>query len=272
MMKTNYHTHTYRCNHAAPDERAYVESALREGFRVLGFADHVPQPFRGDYVSGMRMRPEQTEDYVSTIAALKWEYRGEIDIHIGFEAEYYPALFDDLLRMLEPTEYEYLILGQHFLGNEQGEPYTGVATEDPAALTRYVDQCAEALNTGAFSCFAHPDIAHVHCEESFYRSEMRRLCREAKACGVPLELNLLGLGQHRHYPAPAFWEEAAVVGCKAVLGWDAHAADWLTQTKPEEEAIAYLDSLGIRRLECLTLVRPHARTHSCPHSCPHGRA
>ncbi len=257
-MKTNYHAHTHRCNHAAPDERAYIECALAEGFKIYGFADHVPQPFKGAYYSGMRMRPEETESYVSTLAALRQEYRGEIDIHIGFETEYYPALFGDLLALLEPTEYEYLILGQHFLGNEEGEPYTGNAFDDPRRLTRYVDQCTEALETGAFSCFAHPDIPHFVGDESFYRAEMRRLCRTAKACGVPLEYNLIGLGGGRHYPSEAFWEEASVVGNKAIIGWDAHAPSWFAQRHLEAHAAAHLERLGIRRLETLTLLRPHA--------------
>lgn len=256
-MKTNYHTHTHRCGHAEPNERAYVETALQEGFRIMGFTDHVPQPFTGGYYSHMRMRPELTADYVSTVAALKAEYRGEIDIHIGFEAEYYPALFQDLLRMLEPYDYEYLILGQHFLGNEQHEAYTGQPYDSEAQLMRYVDQCTEALHTGAFSCFAHPDIAHFTGDETAYRAAMRTLCRNAKACGVPLEFNLLGYATGRHYPRPAFWEEAAAVGNKVILGWDAHATGWVAQPDLEIKAAAYLDSLGLHRIDTLTLVRPH---------------
>ena len=258
MMKTNYHTHTHRCGHAEPGEHRYVESALREGFRVLGFADHVPQPYK-DFRSGIRMHPDETADYVSTLTELKHRYRGEIDIHIGFEAEYFPSLFDDLLRMLEPHPYEYLILGQHFLDHEQGGTYVAIPSTEESRLSHFVDQCAEALNTGAFSCFVHPDIFRFDGPEAVYRAEMRRLCREAKACGVPLEYNLLGYGTHRHYPTPAFWEEAAVVGNKVIVGWDAHAPSWLEQPALEAEADAFLRGLGLRRIECLTLVRPHAK-------------
>ena len=258
MMKTNYHTHTHRCGHAEAGERRYVESALREGFRVLGFADHVPQPYK-DFRSGIRMQPDETADYVSTLTELKQEYRGEIDIHIGFEAEYFPSLFDELLRMLEPHPYEYLILGQHFLDHEQGGTYVAIPSTEESRLIHFVDQCTEALNTGAFSCFVHPDIFRFDGSEAVYRAQMRRLCREAKACGVPLEYNLLGYGTHRHYPTPAFWEEAAVVGNKVIIGWDAHAPSWLEQPALEAEADAFLRGLGLRRIECLTLVRPHAK-------------
>ncbi len=258
-MKTNYHAHTHRCRHAAPDERAYIECALSEGFKIYGFSDHVPQPFRGEYYSRMRMRPEETADYVGTLAALKEEYRGEIDIHIGFEAEYYPALFGDLLALLEPFPYEYLILGQHFLGNEEGEAYMGVPYDSEATLTRYVDQCTAAMETGAFSAFAHPDIPHFTGSETFYRAEMRRLCRAARACSLPLEFNLLGFITQRHYPRAAFWEEAAAVGSTAIFGWDAHDPRWVHQPAAEAEATVYLGNLGLRRIDCLTLIRPHAR-------------
>ena len=255
-MKTNYHTHTHRCNHAEPGERRYIEAALKEGFRVFGFADHVPQPYT-DFRSGMRMQPEETADYVNTLVALKEEYRGEIDIHIGFEVEYFPSLFRDLLELLEPHPYEYLILGQHFLDHEKGGTYVATPCTEEAGLVHFVDQCAEALNTGAFSCFVHPDIFRFVGDEKIYRTQMRRLCREAKACGVPLEYNLLGYGTRRHYPNPVFWEEAAVVGNKVILGWDAHAPSWLEQPHLETEADAFLKSLGLKRIETLTLIRPH---------------
>ena len=256
-MKTNYHAHTHRCNHAETGERRYIEAALKEGFKIFGFADHVPQPYT-DFRSGMRMQPDETADYVNTLCALKEEYRGEIDIHIGFEAEYLPTLFDDLLRLLEPHPYEYLVMGQHFLDLEKGGTYTGFPTDSEAVLSHYVDQCAEGLNTGAFSCFVHPDVIHFTGDEGIYRAEMRRLCREALSCGVPLEFNLLGYGTHRHYPTPAFWEEAAVVGNPVILGWDAHDASWLEHPHMERDADAYLKSLGIQRIHTLDLVRPHA--------------
>ncbi len=262
MMKANYHTHTWRCNHAEPDERAYVQAALDTGLKVLGFSDHSPYPFDDGYCSGFRMRCDQTAEYIRTIAALRDEYRGDIDIHIGFEAEYYPRYFGRLLEMLESTEYEYLILGQHFLGNELDSQPNFEETDDPARLHQYTDQCMEALNTGAFSCFAHPDVMHFVGDETLYRAESRRLCREAKACGVPLEINLLGMGLHRYYPREAFWEEAAAVGNAVILGWDAHRRDWMRQTEQEAAGEALIARLGLHRLDYLTLIRPHPAAHT----------
>ena len=63
-MIANYHTHTPRCNHAWGAEEEYVERALEAGLKILGFSDHSPQFFPGDYYLGVRMRPEQLQDYM----------------------------------------------------------------------------------------------------------------------------------------------------------------------------------------------------------------
>ena len=45
-MLTNYHTHTTRCGHAEGTEEEYILTALRCGYKVLGFSDHTPWPTR----------------------------------------------------------------------------------------------------------------------------------------------------------------------------------------------------------------------------------
>ena len=41
-MRANYHTHTYRCNHASGTEEEYIQCALDGNIEVLGFSDHTP--------------------------------------------------------------------------------------------------------------------------------------------------------------------------------------------------------------------------------------
>lgn len=259
-MIANYHTHTWRCNHAERGEEAYIRTAYASGIRVLGFSDHVPYPYESidpDYISSPRMGCDLLDNYMLTLIPLKEKYKGEIDIHIGFEAEYYPDLFPHLLKMLEPWPCEYFILGQHFLGNEIGEVYCGIPTDDPKRMHAYVEQCKEAMDTGAFSCFAHPDLLKLKGDEVTYRREARELCRAAKSYGLPIEFNLLGYLTRRHYPNPMFWEEAAVVGNKVILGWDAHAVDWMNQPQGEADARAYLSGLGLHIVDFLTLMSPY---------------
>ena len=76
ILTTNFHTHTTRCNHAAGEDRQYVEEAIKGGLKVLGFSDHSPYFFSGDYYSTFRMKREQVLGYVDSILALKKEYKG----------------------------------------------------------------------------------------------------------------------------------------------------------------------------------------------------
>ena len=252
-MIANYHTHTWRCGHATGSEREYVEQAIQAGIRILGFSDHTPCPFPGDYASYFRMGLDQAEDYFTTVSDLKQEYAGEIEIRIGVESEFYPACFEALLRLLEDYPCEYMLMGQHFIRNEFDGVYSGSRTMDEAVLVQYVSQVLEGLKTGMFTYLAHPDLLNWRGDEAVYDREMERLCRGAKALGIPLEINLLGLYDCRHYPAPRFWQIASRVGNEAVLGCDAHQPEALNRPWLEEEARSFAAQQGITLLDTVEL-------------------
>lgn len=64
------------------------------------------------------MLPSEAEGYAKSINSLKEKYKGKIDIKLGFELEYYPALFEKEIEFLKTFNYDYLILGQHYVDNE----------------------------------------------------------------------------------------------------------------------------------------------------------
>lgn len=246
-MIANYHTHTWRCRHAEGTEEEYVERAIEGGFQTLGFSDHTPYWFPGDHYSTFRMFPEQLPEYTDTVLRLRQKYAEKIDICIGLEAEYYPALFPELLRRLKDQPVAYLLLGQHIPGNEIG--YTNVGfdcTDNPKLLERYYDQVIEALYTGVFSYVAHPDLFRFCGDPNAYREQVRRLCKAAKACDIPLEINLLGLRQGRHYPNEKFWTVAAEENCAVILGSDAHTPKDVWDPATEERAMEL-----VRRFELM---------------------
>lgn len=252
-MLANYHTHTRRCGHAVGADREYAEAAAQAGLKILGFSDHAPQLFPDGYYSSFRMRPDALRGYVESVLALRQEFAGTLEIPLGLELEYYPRHFRDLLSLLREYPIDYLLLGQHFIGNEYDAPYSGSPTEDAGILSRYVDQAIEAMNTGLFTYFAHPDLIHFVGDPAVYRSQMRRLCREAGSCGIPLEMNLLGLQEGRHYPNPRFWEIAAEEGNLTVVGRDAHNPRVFADQATERRALAWLDALGLKPLETVPL-------------------
>lgn len=252
-MIANYHTHTWRCNHATGREEAYVQAALERGFETLGFSDHAPYCFPEGYVSGFRMRMDQLQDYCNIVRLLQKKYADRISIPLGVEMEYYPAYFADTLQILRDEGIEYMLLGQHFVGNEINEHYSGRATGDADILKRYCHQAMEGMNTGLFTYLAHPDLIHFKGEEGIYRQEMRQLCREACRCGIPLEVNVLGKWSGRNYPNPDFWALAAEEGCQVVIGCDAHAPEHLHREDAEAQLLEMIRHYGLKLLDRVEL-------------------
>jgi len=257
-MLANYHTHTVRCHHAEGTEQAYIEQAIERKLKTLGFSDHAPQVYDGSYISGCRMLPEQLEDYVTTLRTLQKEYEGKIEILIGLEAEYFPKYFHRLMDLIRPFQLDYLILGQHFLGNEDdGIPPCPRPTEEESRLEWYVNQTLEALETGAFSCFAHPDILNYTGDEGIYRKWYEKLCVRAKELNIPLEMNMLGYATNRHYPNAQFFRIAQEVGNEVILGCDAHAPGRVADPDEIMRCRRFLQDCGIHEVaERMKLIPP----------------
>lgn len=252
-MLANLHTHTYRCQHASGEDREYVESAIQAGFQTLGFSDHCPWPFADGYVSGIRMTPAGMDAYFSSIEDLRKEYAKDIKIYIGFEAEYDPALNTAQEKLFAEYPLDYLILGQHFLGTESDSLYVGAPTADEAVLKRYVDLIIEGINTGRYLYVAHPDVVHYIGSDDIYEKHMTRLCQFLKEKNVPVEINILGLWEQRHYPRKQFWEIAGRTGNTAIIGIDAHSPKQLLNHDSIEKAKLLCEEHGLQRIELTQL-------------------
>lgn len=226
LLTENFHTHTTRCGHASGTDREYIEAAIAAGFRILGFSDHAPMPFPDGHESSHRVPIARTDDYFSSLVDLRREYRADIDIRIGFEAEYYPSLFDRFLDFLAPYPLDYLLLGQHFIADETtpGSAST-IATEDPERLQTYLDTVREGVETGRFLYVAHPDIFRFTGADDVYAAHVVPFLHRMKELDVALEINRLGLEDHRHYPCERFFRLCAQVGNRIVIGVDAHSPD-----------------------------------------------
>ena len=222
-MLVNLHTHTPRCQHAVGADEEYVTEAIDRGLKILGFSDHTPHFYPNGHISTVRMTPDMLPEYVESIRTLQKKYADKITIHLGVEAEYYPPLFPDTLAYLRDNGVEYMLLGQHKL-YDQGI-HCGDPTEEEKILQTYCDQVIEAMQSGLFTYLAHPDFIKFVGADSIFNKHMRRLCREAKSCDIPLEINMLGLRQGRNYPSERFFRLVAEEGCKVVIGSDAHAPE-----------------------------------------------
>ncbi len=265
----NYHTHTFRCSHANGDERAMVEAAIQEGYQQLGFSEHVPLPcFRWHLIKalpfsitgvwstlswckafllngpGMRMPYKEKKVHLNTLSQLQEEYQDKIQIYKGFECEYLEEYLPYYRRMLESKEVDYLIFGHHFHKYAVGRFYYGKYVVQFEEIQKYVAEAKKGLSTGLFTYFAHPDLFMngYHAWNDDVEKLVEELCMCAKENDIPLELNAGGIkrkqieinGQMCYpYPNYYFWEVASRIGCKAIIGMDAHDPQHLNKEEYE---------------------------------------
>lgn len=208
----------------------------------MAFTDHAPRRDDRERGVNVRMSCAEAPEYLSSVAALKREYRGKIEILSGFEAEYVPG-DGDFLRELK-AETDIFVLGQHFVYTADGE-WKRVAGADrltDGEILTYAEYIERAVEAGLPDIIAHPD-EFLHTRETFGEPERRvsrLICGTAKRHNIPLEINI-----HRVYnkvyrpgepdadelesrlaevkcPSRGFWEVAAEYGSSVVYGIDAH--------------------------------------------------
>lgn len=108
-MKTNFHTHNYRCKHAKGNVEDYVKVAIREGYTQLGISDHAPFPEY--YSSSGRMEVEEFEGYLREIEEAREKYKNQIKIYKSVEIEYFPEASEYYRDLREKLDY--IVLGLH---------------------------------------------------------------------------------------------------------------------------------------------------------------
>ena len=260
-MKTNYHTHTTRCMHATGDDEDSVLSAIKGGYRILGFSDHTPWKYRTDYVADMRMLPEELPGYVESLKTLREKYHDRIDIRIGLECEYFPQYIHWLKEQTKKYQLDYIILGNHHYHTDEKFPYFGHHTDSRDMLELYEESAIEGMESGLFSCLAHPDLFmrsypkfDHHCT-----TISRHICRTAARLNVPLEYNIGYVAYNEAhglstYPCPEFWRIAANEGCTAIIGLDAHDNKDLETPMYYDRAVRELKELKIERIDELRML------------------
>ena len=260
-MLNCYHTHTSRCKHAEGTDEEYVIKAIAEGVRVLGFSDHAPYIYPDGYESYYKMLPSEAAEYFSSVRRLAEKYKDKIKLLVGYEAEYYPELWERTLDFWrEGDRPDYLILGQHYITEEYigGAVHSMTGTDDPKMLKRYVDLIIEGVNTGRFTYVAHPDVISFRGAPALYDSEMRRMLAALKEREMPIEINLLGLADGRNYPSERFFTLAREYDLPIILGCDAHSPRRVADRDEIKMARDFAARLGLKLAEDVRIVDPFA--------------
>ena len=244
-MDYNYHTHTYRCGHATGTEEEYVLRAIEGGIKRMGFSEHAPFVLPDGTEHYYRLPSAQIGEYFSTVRALREKYADKIEIHIGFEMEYYAEQFDEMLRLAVESGAEYLILGQHQIEILPEYIHCYNEIDDRDMLRRFVDLTVAAMRTGVFSYVAHPDLIKFVGDEEIFLEETRRICEESLALGLPLELNFLGIRTNRVYPRESFWRMVGEMGAPVTFGFDAHDTEAAYDGESLKRALEMVEKFGL---------------------------
>ncbi len=218
----NYHTHTVRCRHATGTPEQYINRAIQNNIKYMGFSDHIPFIMPSGEEFRYRVPVCEGREYMNELIALREKYKKKIELSIGFESEYYPSYFDRMLKTALDLGAEYLILGQHFSDGDIKGLHNSIETEDADKLKKYVDTVVEGIESGYFTYVAHPDVINFVGDGEIYKKEMRRICVASRENNIPLEINFLGIREERNYPNPIFWKMAGEEGSPVTFGCDAH--------------------------------------------------
>lgn len=223
-MNYNYHTHTYLCGHASGTLDEYIEKAILGGIEFMGFSDHIPHINKDGTQASYRVPYTRAKEYVMEISSLREKYRDKIEISIGFESEYYPEVFSDMVKDAVSLGGEYLILGQHFL--DESNPVSAITPTDSLEyLEKYAQNVTEAIKSKVFTYVAHPDMLNFMGDKGVYCEQMRKICKASYEHNIPLEINFLGIRGNRNYPNEIFWEVAGQEKSPVTFGFDAHTVD-----------------------------------------------
>ena len=237
LQKFNFHTHTNRCGLiSSSKDEDYVLAAIKKGMTSFGFTEHAPSPKVEYDEINERLSNDQVTEYINSIRRLNRDYP-EIDVFVGFEAQYSEALKLHLINLRKQVDY--MILGQHevIIDGKKVDP-----NDNPEYPLIYARSIINALDSGIFDIVAHPDYFMVYRDTctSFenYSLFMENASKAADMIGrkceeldIPLEINLDSITRVEHdnyrdgehsFTHPSFFNELIKYNVKFMYGADAH--------------------------------------------------
>jgi histidinol-phosphatase (PHP family) len=218
------HCHTPLCKHAYGYPVEYAAQAERRGLKGIIFTCHCPLP---DGISaGVRMSPDQYEDYIALVTAARNQFAGRVDVRLGLESDYFPGTEKWLERLHAKVPLHHVLGSVHMQVPEYRARYfIGDWFEYQKT---YFKHLAESAETGLFDTLAHPDLVKNEAPHAWIWSRIEPFVERAldriAATGVAMELNTSGRQKaiREFNPNPAMLRLMRERDIPVVLGADAH--------------------------------------------------
>lgn len=259
LKKINLHTHSNFCDGKnSPEEM--ICAAIEKNFDILGFSGHCLYPLSSEFYrtpdDEWHIRQENLENYVKEINKLKEKYKNQIQILLGFEADYFedPKIGSAIpdFNLYKPLNPDYLIGSVHFVNTEKGfytvdhtaenvqknliklygNPQTG-KIDEKKAVHDYFEAERQMLKKGNFSILGHADLIRKRNgilkffdeSENWYKEEVKLTAKEIAAAGVVVEINSGAIARGQmddFYPSEYFLKLLYDLNVPVCVDSDAH--------------------------------------------------
>ncbi|MBO5606845.1 MAG: histidinol-phosphatase [Treponema sp.] len=271
-MKTNYHAHSTFCDGKASPEQM-LKSAVEKHFDVFGFSSHSMQPFS----SSWHIPYQNHMAYCDEIRRLKRVYAKDIEVMLGFEADYIEGVCSPRMDRYAEFAPDYLIGAVHFVPGDKGfyeadgkfpntrEKIDAVYGGDrKKAVQAYFECERKMLREGDFAILAHCDLIRIQNSpkapdrlfdegESWYREQIRETAKAIASSGVCVEINTGGMARGNldtPYPSREFLEELCRLHVPVTVSSDAHSPEHLEFAF--DEALNLAKSVGYTEIMYFT--------------------
>ena len=262
----NFHTHTWRCDHAEGDVADYAKRALELGMTGLGISEHAWIPGGGDLF--YRMREADVAGYVKACREAD-ERSCDLQVLCGVECDYDPS-DERALReyYLEELGIDYLVGSVHELKGRAdvldcfANRHFGLKE-----LRLYTELYVKMLESRLFTFYAHPDLFGRPITigedpkgwDENAAAAAREILEAAAETKAVLEVNVSGVWKTRTkgypeviYPKREFWEMAADYDIPVIVNTDAHSIDRLDAYV--DYGLELVKRCGLRRVELRRMV------------------
>ena len=245
---TNYHTHTTWCD-GKDSPRKVIQAAVAKGFEAIGFSSHAMLP---ESDTNWTLTPEKAPRYLKEIRALGEEFKDQIKVLCGVEADYIPGGANPDRATYAAIFPDYIIGSVHFVLAEDGARVP--VDYSPEVLTdgirshfggsaetfvrTYYRQVREMLEKFDFEIVGHLDLVrkfnakHPYFDEKadWYREEIGKTAAAVAKSGKIAEVNTGAISRGYRtspYPSAEICRHLASRGAVFRLSGDSHRADTL---------------------------------------------
>lgn len=273
-QKINFHTHTTFCDGNNTPQQM-VQAAIEKHFDILGFSGHSMFPFARSW----HIAPRDFKNYEAEILNLQEQYKNQIEIQLGYEADYFPGVTipsksNYIARGLNP---QFLIGSVHYVVTKNGHYSVDNSVQKvqsnlirlygngkdfssvngKKAVCEYFEAEREMLKKGDFEILGHCDLirkrnGELHFfdeKDSWYQKEIKATAKEIAHAGVIVEVNTGAIARGAmddFYPSEQFMQILFEKGVPVMINSDAHKAEDLDCAF--ERAVSQIKKIGWKEI------------------------